>query len=387
MDNRLFEKQIPLMRPWLGMEEWKALKDIILSGWISQGPKVQEFEDAVASFIGAKYGVATNSCTSAIHLALRIHGVKEGDEVIIPDSTCMADANAVIMAGAVPVFVDIEEKTYNINPKRIDGVISEKTRAILMVDQIGLPADIDEILKVSRKYNLVLIDDAATALGAKYKGRYLGSHGITATFSFHPRKMITTGEGGMLVTDDLHVAETARVLRAAGASVSDLERHKALGTVLQKYYTSGYNYRLTDIQAAIGIVQMKKLPEILKQRRLQADYYNEALKDMDEIEVPFVPEYATHAYSSYLLKVRKKAGLTVNDIIKGMAEKRISCRFGIQPLHLEPYFGGRGLSSADFPVSCDVAENTFFMPIFPGLTEKELKYIVKSLKEVLSLKK
>lgn len=382
--NKLFENQIPLMKPWLGLEEWEVLKDVILSGWVSQGPKVQEFEDAVASFIGVKYAVATNSCTSAIHLALRIHGVREGDRVIIPDSTCMADANAIIMAGAIPVFVDIEEKTYNIDPKKVEDAITEKAKAILIVDQIGLPADIDKFIRIARKHKLVLIDDAATALGAKYGNKYLGSHRITATFSFHPRKMITTGEGGMLVTDDMQLAESARALRSAGASVSDLERHKAKGTILQKYYTNGYNYRMTDIQAAIGIVQMRKLPEILIQRKRQAEYYNKAFSAIEEVEVPFVPPYATHAYSSYLLKLRRHVKLTPRDIINRMADKNISCRFGIQPLHREPYFSNRRLSDSDFSVSCDIADRTFFIPIFPGLTEENLKYIVNSLKEVLS---
>ena len=334
--SELFENQIPLMKPWLGLEEWESLKDVILSGWVSQGQKVQEFEQCIASFIGVKHAVATNSCTSAIHLALKAHGIKEKDEVILPDSTCMADANAVIMAGAVPVFADIDERTYNIDPKRVEDLITEKTKAILMVDQIGLPADIERFIKIASRHNLVLIDDAATSLGAKYKDKYLGAHGVTTTFSFHPRKMITTGEGGMLVTDDKEIAERARVYRSAGASVSDLERHKAKGVILQKYYTNGYNYRMTDIQATMGIVQMKKLPEMLRQRKQQAEYYNKTFSDMDEIEVPFVPPYITHAYSSYLLKLKRNVKLNVEDIIDKMAKKNISCRFGIQPLLFHP---------------------------------------------------
>lgn len=381
--EKLFEDQIPLLKPWVGLEEWKALKDVILSGWISQGPKVQEFENCVASFIGVKHAVATNSCTTALHLALRVHGIKANDEVILPDFTCMADANAIIMAGGVPVFADIEEKTYNIDPEKIEDLITEKTKAILMVDQIGLPADIEKFIKIARKHNLVLIDDAATSLGAKYKDKYLGSHGITTTFSFHPRKMITTGEGGMLVTDDLQIAEMSRILRSTGASVSDLERHKAKGTILQEYHTNGYNYRMTDIQAAIGIVQMKKLPEMLRQRREQAKYYNKAFSNIEELDVPFVPSYATHAYSSYLLRLKTNSKLKVVDIINGMAEKNISCRFGIQPLHREPYFRERKFSDSDFPVTCKAAESTFFIPIFPGLSEKSMSYVVRALKDLL----
>lgn len=384
--SELFKNQIPLMKPWLGIEEWESLKDVILSGWISQGPKVHEFEKCVADFIGVKHAVATNSCTSALHLALRAHGVKGGDEVILPDSTCMADANAVIMAGAIPVFADIDDKTYNIDPQNVVNLITEKTRAVLIVDQIGLPADIEKFINISMRHNIILIDDAATALGAKYKGKYLGANGVTTTFSFHPRKMITTGEGGMLVTDDEKIADMSRVLRSAGASVSDLERHKAKGIILQKYYTNGYNYRMTDMQAAIGIVQMKKLPEMLKKRMQQAEFYNKAFGEIDEIDIPYVPEYATHAYSSYLLKLKRNIKIKIQDIIDKMAEKNISCRFGIQPLHREPYFRNLGLSDTDFPASCEVADRSFFIPIFPGLSEENRTYIVSCLKELLRTK-
>ncbi len=304
--KELFKNHIPLMKPWLGTEEWEVLKDVILSGWVSQGPKVQEFEQAIASFVGVKYAVATNSCTSAIHLSLRCLGVREGDEVILSDFTCMADANAVIMAGATPVFVDIDEKTFNIDPVKTEQAISEKTKAILVVDQIGLPADLDTFIEIAKKHNLRLVDDAATSLGAKYKGRYLGANGVTTMYSFHPRKMITTGEGGMLITYDKNIAEQAKILRASGASVSDLERHKAKGIILQKYYVNGYNYRMTDIQAAIGLVQMKKLPDIIRMRNEQAEYYTQAFSEIKELETPLVPKYATHAFSSYLLKIRKR---------------------------------------------------------------------------------
>ena len=382
--EELFKHQIPLMKPWVGIEEYEILKDVILSGWISQGPKVEKFEKTVASFVGARYAVATNSCTSALHLLLIANGVGKGDEVILPDFTCMADANAIAMAGAVPVFVDIDSETYNIDPEEVEKIITKKTKAVMVIDQIGLPADMDRFINIAKRHNLLLIDDAATSLGAKYKSRHLGGYGISAVFSFHPRKMITTGEGGMIVTDDTKIAETSRILRATGASVSDLERHKAKGVILQKYYTSGFNYRMTDIQAAIGIVQMKKLPEILKERNKQAQYYKRAFSKIGELEVPFVPEYASHAFSSYLLKLKKGAKFTPKDIINRMADKNISCRFGIQPLHREPYFSEKKLSDNDFPVTCDVADRSFFIPIFPGLSIRDMDYIVDSIKNILS---
>jgi len=380
----LFSDQIPLMKPWLTEEEWYSLKEVILSGWVSQGPKVQEFENAVASFIGAKHAVAVNSCTSAIHLAFRIQGVEYGDDVILANTTCMANVNAIKMAGANPVFVDIDEDTYNLDPALIERAITPKTKAILNIDQIGLANDLDAISEIAKKNNLIVVDDAATALGGKYKGKYLGANGLVTTYSFHPRKMITTGEGGMLITDDENIAERARVLRSAGASVSDLERHKAKGVIVQKYYENGYNYRMTDMQAAIGLIQMKKIDKIIEERAKQAEFFNKELENIDELAAPFVPSYATHAYSSYLIKISDKSKITPEFIINKMAEKNISCRFGIMPLHNEPYFEKDGWNDAMFPVSCKVADKTFFIPIFPGLTEENMKFIISSLKSVIS---
>jgi len=379
----LFDDQIPLMKPWLTEEEWYSVKEVILSGWVSQGPKVQEFENEVAKFIGAKHAVAVNACTSAIHLGLRIQGVNYGDDVILADTTCMANVNAIKMAGANPVFVDIDEYTYNIDPLLIEAAITPKTKAILNIDQIGLPNDLDAISAIASKHNLAVIDDAATAMGSKYKNEYLGSQGPVTTFSFHPRKMITTGEGGMLLTDDENIAAKARILRATGASVSDLDRHKAKGVILQKYYESGYNYRMTDIQAAIGIIQLKKIGQMLEMRAAQARYFTTALNEIEELIPPFVPDYATHAYSSYLIKIRDESTITPEYILQKMAEKNISCRFGIQPLHQEPYFMEDGWKDEMFPVSCKVAKKSFFIPIFPGLSEQHMQFIIETLKQLI----
>jgi perosamine synthetase len=380
----LFSDQIPLMKPWLTEEEWYSVKEVILSGWVSQGPKVQEFENAVAGFIGAKYAVAVNACTSAIHLGFRIQGVKHGDEVILANTTCMANVNAIKMAGANPVFVDIDERTYNLDPNLIERSITPRTKAILNIDQIGLANDLDAISAIATKHNLIIVDDAATAFGGKYKNNYLGSNGLVTTYSFHPRKMITTGEGGMLLTNDINIAEQARVLRSAGASVSDLERHKAKGVIVQKYHENGYNYRMTDIQAAIGLIQMKKLDKIIEERARQAAFFNKELENIDELIAPYVPDYATHAYSSYLIKISDSSKITPEYIINKMAEKNISCRFGIMPLHNEPYFSSDNWSDKMFPVSCKVAEKTFFVPIFPGLTDENLLLIITTLKQIIA---
>lgn len=381
---QLFDNQVPLMKPWIEEDEWHALKEVLLSGWVSQGPKVQEFENSICNFVGAKYGVAMNACTSAMHIALKIAGTNYGDDVIVPNTTCMANVNAIKMAGANPIFVDIDRRTFNLNPELIIDSITPKTKAVMNIDQIGLPNDLDRLNEICQTKGIALLDDAATALGAKYKGTYLGGHGYMTTFSFHPRKMITTGEGGMLMTSDASIAENARILRATGASVSDLDRHKAKGLILQKYYESGYNYRLTDIQAAIGIVQMKKLRSMIEERTNQAEIYNNAFAQIDSLIIPFVPEYATPAWSSYCLTISPQSKLSVEEIISKMSGMNISVRYGIQPLHWEPYFEGLKLDDSQFPESVFVAKHTFFIPIFPGMTLDQQQYVIDSLNNILA---
>lgn len=378
----LFEGQVPLLKPWLGEEEVRAAAEVILSGWICQGQKVMEFERAVADFVGAKYGVATNACTSSLHLSLYLSGVRHGDHVVMPSHTCMATANAVHHAGAEPVFADIDPRTYNLDPESAEAAITPQTKAILLVHQIGLPGDSDAFRAITEKHGLALIEDGACTLGGTYKGRRVGGLGSPTAFSFHPRKMITTAEGGMITTDNEELAEKARMLRATGASISDLERHKAKGVLVQKYGDVGYNYRMTDIQAAIGLVQMTKLETMLEQRRDQADFYNRAIGVIDELEPPYVPDYATHAWSSYLIRIRENARISRDELLKRMADRGVSCRVGIQPLHHEPFYEARQ-GHLKLPASEIRAKDTMFLPIYPGMSEEQQVHVVESLKESL----
>lgn len=382
MSRDLFAGHVPLLRPWLADEEIAAVTEVLRSGWIAQGPKVAEFETAVARMVGARAAVATNSATTALHLMLAVAGIGAGDEVLLPSFTCMATANAVVMAGAEVRFADIERRSYNLDVHDTEARVGPRTRAVLLVDQIGLPADQDAFRELCRRHGLLLLEDAATAFGARYKGRMLGGTGLPTVFSFHPRKVITTGEGGMLLIDDEAMAERARALRSGGASVSDLVRHEAKGTILQAYEDAGFNYRMTDLQGAIGLVQLDRLGDIQRERRAQAEFYGRALAGFEEVETPSEPEWAQHAWSSYCVRVRRDAPVDAPTLVGRLAARGISCRHGIPPLHHEPYFRAR-MAGLVLPETEAAARETLFLPIFPGLTTEQQAFVVRTFSEAL----
>jgi perosamine synthetase len=376
--------EIPLAKPYTDEAEVAAAAAVIRSGWVSQGARVAEFERRVADYLGVRFAIATNSCTSALHLSLYLQGVGPENEVICPSFTCFATANAIRHAGAFPVFVEIDPRTFNLDPAAVAAAVTPKTRAIMAVHQIGLAADMDPIREIARQHGLAIVEDAATALGGEYRGKRVGGLGSPTAFSFHPRKIITTGEGGMITTDDEVLADRARIVRSHGASVSDLERHRARGTIYAAYPEVGYNYRMTDIQAAVGVEQMKKLPWILARKQEIGQWYDDHLAGVDEVETPFVPEYAVHSYQSYLVRIRPNGGSEIDRdaLLRQMAERGISCRHGIAPMHWEPYY--RQLyPSLRLPITEEVSRTTMFLPIFPSMTEADLQYIVASLKELL----
>jgi perosamine synthetase len=375
--------EIPLARPYTDEAEVTAAAAVIRSGWVSQGGRAAEFEGLIAGYVGARFAIATNSCTSALHLSLYLQGVGPDDEVVCPSFTCFATANAIRHVGALPIFVEIDPKTFNLDPAAVAQAVTPKTRAIMAVHQIGLAADMDPIREIARRNGLVMVEDGATALGGEYRGRKIGSLGSPTAFSFHPRKIITTGEGGMLTTDDEALAERARIVRSHGASVSDLERHKARGTIYAAYPEVGYNYRLTDIQAAVGVEQMKKLPWILARKQEIGHWYDEHLAAVEEVEAPFVPDYAVHSYQSYLITLKAQYNTDRDALLRQMAVRGISCRHGIAPMHWEPYY--RQLyPRLSLPITEEVSRTTMFLPIFPSMTETELQYIVENLKELLA---
>ena len=383
MSVSVAKMQVPITKPYFSEEEERQVLQVLRSGWIVQGPKVAEFEHTVAAYIGARHAVATSSCTTALHLALILHGIGPGDEVIVPSFTFIATANVVCYTGATPVFVDIDPRTYNIDPACIGATITPRTKAIMPVHQIGLAADMDRINAIAQRHGLCVIEDAAPAIGATYRGKRVGSLGNPTCFSFHPRKVITTGEGGIIVTDDDALAERARILRAHGMSQSDLTRHQAKSVVIEAYHDLGYNYRLSDLHAAIGIAQMQKLDFMLAQRQQVAERYNEALADVDDVQLPFSSHETPHTYQSYILQLRPQATKTREQVMQELLAVGVATRRGVMAIHLEPYYR-RHFPHVSLPVTEVAARDTLLLPNYATMTESEQEYVVEHLRRVLS---
>jgi len=370
---------IPLSRPEFGDEEERAVAAVLKTGWVVQGPKVAEFESVVSSRLGAAFGVATTSCTTALHVAFVASGIGAGDEVLCPSYSFIASANAIAHAGATPVFVDIQNDTWNLDPEDVARRVTSKTKAVLAVHQVGLAADLDR-LRASIPDRVAIIEDAACAIGSLYRGRPIGSHGNIACLSFHPRKTISLGEGGMLLTNDAAVANHARTLRSHGASVSDLDRHRAKGLVYEQYCELGYNYRMTDIQAAIGVEQMKRLDDLLARRRAVAARYNTAFCKVEQIQIPAQPSYAQHSYQSYAIRLRAGCHAGRDDVMRALIDAGVTCRRGIPPIHLEPLYRRRAAADdVSLPVTEAVAAESIFLPMYASLDESDQARVIDSV--------
>lgn len=371
---------IPITRPLLGEEEVAAAAEVIRSGWLTQGKRVEEFEQAVARYVGAEHAVAVSNCTSALHLALVAAGVGPGDEVICPSFSFIATANAIVHAGAVPVLVDIDPRTYNIDAACIERAITQRTSAIIPVDQIGLAADLLCIRELAHFHNLAIVEDAAPALGASAGAERVGSRSELTCFSFHPRKSITTGEGGMITTDDGEVAAQLRRLRSHGASISDLARHGSGGVEVETYSELGFNYRMTDIQAAIGCVQMARLDGILADRAAAADRYSEMLAGDERVRVPFSPPDFRHTYQSYCVGLPSKEirGLVMSEL----ARQGIATRRGVMAIHLEPLYR-EWFPAYSLPVTERAAGETVLLPLYAGMSVSEQETVVDALARAL----
>jgi dTDP-4-amino-4,6-dideoxygalactose transaminase len=385
--------KIPITKPFFGPEELAAVREPLETGWVVQGPKVAEFERLFADYCKASHAIAATSCTAALHLALASLGIGQGDEVIVPAFTFVASANAIEYQSARPVFVDIDLNTYNINVAQIRGRITERTRAIMPVSLFGLSADMEPILAIAKEHGVPVVEDAACAVGSWYRGCHAGTLAQIGCLSFHPRKAITTGEGGMVLTQDRDLAGKVRMLRDHGASVGDLERHsETLDFLLSQYNCVGYNYRMTDLQGAIGVAQMGKLHYILERRRDLARRYDDALGDLPWLELPIAPTGYVHGYQSYVCLFRPERPTLHNvarlhelrnSLMLELRERGVATRQGTHAVHTLGFYRKRySLEPQDFPNAYLADRLTITLPMYTQMTDEEFNYVVRSLREV-----
>ena len=370
--------QVPFARPYLTGKEGEAVTKVIESGWVSQGPQVQAFEEAFAERVGAADAVATTSCTTALHLALYGLGVGPGDEVIVPSLSFIATANAVWMCGAKPVFADIDPLTYNLDPASAEAAITPRTKAIMPVHQVGLPADMDRFMELAERHGIAILEDAACAIGASYKGRPVGSLSPMACFSLHPRKVITTGEGGIIALRDKQLGERLRQLRQHAMSVSDLARHNTKRVVIESYPKRGFNYRMTDIQAALGLCQLEILDEVLERRRLLAERYTAAIDPIMNLEAPYEPPYATRTWQSYCVRIGPGSRLQPAELMQAMLDDGIATRKGVMAIHEENSYCAE---LVNLPHTEAATRDVMMLPLFPGLTLEQQDYVIERLVE------
>jgi len=376
--------KIPVAKPFLGKEEAQSAYDTILTNWVTQGPRVQEFEEKFVEYTGAKYAVALSNCTTALHLAMIVAGISEGDEVICPSMSYIATANSIAYVGAVPVFAEVDPITYNIDVKHAATLITKKTKAILIVHQIGLPADIDAFKALCEQHSLKLIEDAACAAGSAYKGKKIGSHSDLVCFSFHPRKVITTGDGGMITTNNEAYYNRLKLLRQHGMSVNDRVRHSSTTVIIEDHLEIGYNYRLTDIQAAIGIKQLEKLDWIVAERRKIAQKYQKAFKGIDLLRLPVEPENYFTNWQSYAVYLKPGCPVKRNELLQLMLDKGIATRRGVMTTHRESAYKNFKLATA-LPVSEDACDNSIVLPLYVPMADEEIDFVIKTFKDFVSL--
>jgi perosamine synthetase len=367
---------IPVCEPTLIGNELRYVTDCIKTNWISSAGKyIPLFEEKFSKFCNTKYGIACSNGTTALHLALESLGIGKGAEVIIPTFTMIATANAVIYSGAKPVLVDSEKETWNINPKLIEEKITEKTKAIIPVHTYGHPCDMDPIIKIAEKHNLRIIEDAAEAHGADYKGKRVGSLSDVAAFSFYANKIITTGEGGMIVTNSEKLAEKARLLR-----------NHAFTKPRFTHYELGFNYRMTNVQAAIGVAQMEKAEQLVEARIKNAQYYNSLLKDIKGITLPPKANWAKNVYWMYGILIEKEFGLRKEEVMEKLKQKGVETRSFFNPMHKQPVYQKQDerfpQSGGSYPIAEELFEKGLYLPSSSSLTETQIKKIVETITNI-----
>lgn len=392
--------KVPITRPDIGELEAKEAARVVVSGWITQGPEVAAFEKEYAEAVRAPHAVAVSNCTVALELALRVVGVKPGDDVVTVSHSFVATANSVVTVGARPVFCDVEEDTFGMDPRALERAITPKTRAIMCVHQIGMPCDIEGVLAVAAKHGLPVVEDAACAIGSEIQvaGRWerIGKpHGTIACFSLHPRKIVTTGDGGMITTADEATAKRLRLLRQHAMSVPDTVRHHSDKVIFEEYTEPAFNYRMTDLQAAVGRPQLRRLDQIVAKRRALADRYAAALADNPVFAAPAERPTMRSNWQSYPLRLRPGSKLSQVEAMQGLMDRGIACKRGISNAHQEPAYAGKGNWTCA-PEGCPgcaqpcerlrvserLRDTTVLVPLFHGMTEAEQDTVIAALDEV-----
>ena len=376
-------KKIPIAIPFLGKEEAKEAYNTILSGWVTQGPKVAEFETKFANYVGSKFAVAVSNCTTALHLSMIVAGVKKGDEVICPSMSYIATANSIRYVNATPVFAEID-RNYNLSLEDTRSKITSKTKAILLVHQMGMPADVKGFQKLCKEKNLVLIEDAACAIGSSINEKRIGSHSNLVCFSFHPRKVITTGDGGMITTSDHKISERLKLLRQHGMSVNDRVRHESNKVIFEEYLELGYNYRMTDIQASVGIQQLAKLDTIISERRKIVNKYMNVLKQYDFIKLPLEPPGSFSNFQAFPIYLDEHSPVPRNEFMQLLLDKGISTRRGIMIAHQEPAYND--MNECSLPLTEDLNKNSFLLPLYHPMSESDIEYVLSNISKIISSK-